>query len=97
MEWLENNFLMLLVRKYSRGSTPLDLLFPNREGLVGDMVIGSCLDHSDHEITKFFILGDVRTIKNTTLDFQREDFELFRKLVRRIPWESVLKDLVQEG
>ena len=72
-------------RKSSRESTPLDLLFPNREGLVGNMVIGSCLDHSDHERTKFFILGEVRIIKSATLDFQGEDFKLFRKMVTRIP------------
>ena len=33
-----------------------------------------------------------------TLDFQRADFELFRTLVGRVPWDSVLKGKeVQEG
>ena len=29
--------------------------------------------------------------ETATLDFQRADFELFRMLVGRVPWDSVLK------
>ncbi|PKU42080.1 rna-directed dna polymerase from mobile element jockey-like [Limosa lapponica baueri] len=36
--------------------------------------------------------------KTSTLDFQREDFSLFRTLVGRVPWEIVLRGKgVQEG
>lgn len=40
------------------------------------------------------ILGEVRkrVIKTTTLGFQTADFGLFRMLVERVPWETVLKD-----
>lgn len=32
------------------------------------------------------------------MDFQRTDFELFRTLVGRVPWDSVLKGKgIQEG
>ena len=35
------------------GRCPLDLLFANREGLVGDAMVGGHLGHSDHEIMSF--------------------------------------------
>jgi len=71
----------------------LDLLFTNREGLVGDVKVGDCLGQSDHEIVEFSILGDVRrvTSKTAILNFQRADFDLFRMLVAQVPWESLLK------
>jgi len=31
------------------------------------------------------------TSKTTTMDFQRADFGMFRVLVKRLPWERVLK------
>ena len=71
----------------------LDLLFTNREGLVGGVKAGDYLGQSDHEIVEFSILGDVRrvTSKTAILNFQRVDFNLFRTLVAGVPWESLLK------
>jgi len=46
------------------------------------------------------ILGEVRrgVSRTATLDFQSADFDLFRRLVDRVPWEAVLKGKeVQEG
>ena len=76
-----------------RGAALLDLLFTNKEGLVGDVEVGGCLGLSDHEMVEFSILGGVRrgNSKTATLDFQREDFELFRRLVGGVPWGSVLE------
>ena len=48
----------------------------------------------------FLILGEVRSgaRKTTTLDFWWVNFELFKTLVGRVPWDSVLKSKgVQEG
>lgn len=44
-------------------------------------------------MVEFSILGGVRrgNSKTATLDFQREDFELFRRLVGGVPWGSVLE------
>ena len=97
---MEDCFLTQLVREPTRGSAPLDLLFTNREGLVGDVVVGNCLGQSDHEMVEFSILGKVRKgiSKNAVLDFWRADFELFRMLVGKVPWKVVLKSRgVQEG
>ncbi|KAF4802263.1 hypothetical protein TURU_027417 [Turdus rufiventris] len=94
LECVEDNFLMQLVGEASRGRTMLDLLFANRDGLVGDVVVGGCLGHSDHEIIEFSIFGEIRRNINKifTLDFQREDFGLFRRLIQKIPWEAALKN-----
>ncbi|RMC20142.1 hypothetical protein DUI87_00988 [Hirundo rustica rustica] len=72
----------------------LDLLFANRDGLVGDVVVGGRLGQSDHEIIEFSIFGEIRrnTNKILTLDFQRADFGLFRRLIRRVPWGAALKN-----
>ena len=64
-----------------------DLLFTNREGLVGDVEVGGCLGQSDHDMVEFSILGGVRrgNSKTATLDFWRADFELFRNLLGGLP------------
>lgn len=52
---------------------PLDLLFVNKEGLVGDVRVGGHLEQNDHEIIEFLVLGEVRrgTSRTTTSDFWR--------------------------
>lgn len=60
--------------------------------------------YSEHGLTEFLILGNLRRSVNRTATFvfQREDFGLFRRLVDRVPWEAVLKgkrrlDTLKEG
>ena len=93
LERVEDSFLTQLVSEPTRGGALLDLLFTNREGLVGDVVVGSWLGQGDHEMLEFSILGEVRRgiSKTTVLDSQRADLELFRTLVGRVPREAVLK------
>jgi len=91
---------MQMVSEPTRGGASLDLLFTNREGLVGDVLVRGCLGLSDHEMIEFSVRGEVkrRASKTTTKDFWRAEFGLFRKLVERIPWERALKGKgVQEG
>ena len=90
---MEDNFLMQMIREPTRGAAPLDLLFTNREGLVGDVEAGGCLWQSDHNLVEFSILGGVRrgNSKTATLDFRRADFALFRRLAGGVPWDSVLE------
>ncbi|TRZ06605.1 hypothetical protein HGM15179_020502, partial [Zosterops borbonicus] len=93
LECVEDNFLLQLVSESCKGGTMLDLLFANRDGLVGDVVVGGHLGHSDHEIIEFSIFGEMRRNinKTFTLDFRRADFGLFRQLIQRVPWEAALK------
>jgi len=90
---VEDNFLTQLVSEPTRGGALLDLLFTNREGLLGDVVAGGRLGLSDHEMTEFSVRGEVKrgASKTATMDFRRADFGLFRMLVERVPWERVLK------
>ncbi|RMC03709.1 hypothetical protein DUI87_19701 [Hirundo rustica rustica] len=71
LECMEDNFLSQLVGEPTRGRTMLDLLFANRGGLVGDVVVGGQLGQSDHEIIEFSIFGEIRrnTSKTLTLTF----------------------------
>jgi len=97
---VEDNFLTQLVSEPTKGGASLDLLFTNREGLLGDVVVGGCLGLSDHEMTESSVHGEVKrgASKTTTMDFWRADFGLLRTLVERVPWVRVLKGKgVQEG
>ena len=67
---------------------------------MGNVETGSCLRQKDHKMVEFSIPDEVRRgpSKTATLDFGRADYELFRTLVGRVPWDSVLKDKgIQEG
>ena len=65
------------------------------------MGVGSFLGESEYEMVEFSVLGDVRkggVSKIAALGFWRAGLELFRALVGRVPWDSVLKSKgVQEG
>ncbi|KAK4821107.1 hypothetical protein QYF61_013445 [Mycteria americana] len=100
LERVADNFLTQLVSEPTREGAPLDLLFTNREGLVSHVMVGGHLGQSHHETIDFSILGEVRrgVSRSATLDFQRADFGLFRRLVDRVLWEAALKGKgVQEG
>jgi len=90
---VEANFLTQLVSEPTRGCASLDLLFTNREGLVGGVVVKGHLGLSDHEMIEFSVRGEVKrgASKTAAMDFQRADFGLFRTLVERVPLERVLK------
>jgi len=51
---------MQLVSEPTRGGASLDLLFTNREGLVGDVVVEGHLWLSHHEMTEFLVRGEVK-------------------------------------
>ena len=97
---MEASFLTQLVLEPIRGGALLDLLFTNREGLVGDVKAGDCFGQSGHGIVEFSILDDVRRVTNKTsiLNFKKVDFDQFKTLVARVPWELLLKGkAVQEA
>jgi len=55
LECVEDDFLTQLVSEPTRGGASLDLLFTNREGLVGNVVVGGCLGFSNHEMIEFSV------------------------------------------
>jgi len=84
LEYVEDNFLMHLVRQPTRGGASLDLLFTDREGLVGDVVVRGHLAFSDHEMTEFLVRGEVKEGRQA----KPPDFVLFRMLVERVLWDG---------
>lgn len=99
LESVEENFLTQLVRKSTLGGDPLDLLFTNREGLLGDEVVRGCFGPSNNEMAIFDSQwkkeGDQQ---NFCLRLLRAEFGLFRALVWRVSWETVInKKGVWEG
>lgn len=84
-----NNSLSQVRREPTRKDALLDLLFVNREGLVGNVMVGGCLGHSDHESTEFKIASVMRKKDSivSTLDFRRAKFKLFS----RVPWDSAVE------
>jgi len=95
-----DNFLTQLLKEPIRGSKILDLLFVNREDPGGDVNVGGRLGHSDHEMLDFSILVETRRGVSGTaiLDFWRADFNLFRTMGERVPWDVVLEGVgAQEG
>ncbi|TRZ26834.1 hypothetical protein HGM15179_000304 [Zosterops borbonicus] len=76
---VEDNFLLQLMIEHTRGGIMLDMLFVNGDGLVGDVVVGGCLGHNDHEIIEFLIFGEIRrniNKKSFTMNFERVDLGL---------------------
>lgn len=88
---MESNFLTEVVSELTREGVPRDLLFVNWEGLLGDMLVGDCLRHSDHKAIEFSVLGEARRAVSKSLDFQRTDFDFFRDLKDKVLCETLLK------
>ncbi|GAB0203247.1 hypothetical protein GRJ2_002790300 [Grus japonensis] len=81
LKHVEDNFLLQVLSELTR--ILLDLLFVNREGLMGK------------EVIEFQIIGDRRKIasKTSTLDMGRADFRLLKELVSKVPWESAFEGI----
>lgn len=86
-----------------RGGSLLDLLFGSRGGLVGEVKVAGCVEHSSHGLVECLALGEGRSVvsRATTLDIQGVGSDLFGSLIDRVPWEANLKgrgsDIIQEG
>ena len=93
LECVENKFLTQLASEPARGGALLDLLFTNREALVGDVEVGGCLGFRDQEIKDLLVRGEVKqgASRITTIESWRADFGPFGMLVKKVPWEKVLK------
>ena len=66
----------------------------NASELIGNIKIAGRLGCSDHALVEFTVLRDMGQAKSKvrTLNFRQEDFQLFKELVKRTPWETALRD-----
>jgi len=90
LKFVGDNFLSQVLSDPTSKDVFLDLLYVNREGLVGDVTAGSCPGHSDHEMVEFKIFSVLRKKDSrvATLNFRRAIFKLFRELFSRVHMES---------
>lgn len=87
------NCLTQVVLEPTRRGVLLDLVLTNKEGVFGVRAGGS-LSCSKREMVEFRTLhgGCKATRTNTTLDFRRHNFGLFRNLLVGISWNQVLEE-----
>jgi len=72
----------------------LDLMFINASKLISNVKIGGSLGCSDHALVEFTVLrnmGKARSIVRT-LNFRKANFKLYKELVSRTHWETVLRN-----
>ena len=76
----------------TRGDAILDLLLASANELIGDIKIGGWLSCGDHAMVEFMIRRLIRQGKRKIrmLKFRKVKFQLFRELVSKTPWETVL-------
>ena len=84
---IEDNFLSQVIE----GPTKWNAIFTNVNELIGDSSIGGCLGCSDHAMVEF-MPKDMRQVKSKIrmLNFRKANFQLFRELVSKTPWETIL-------
>ena len=63
----------------------------NASEFVGDVKIRGSLGCSDDALVELMLLGIMKSIVRT-LNFRRANLQLFKEIVRRTPWETVLRD-----
>jgi len=87
LKFAEDNFLLQVLSEPTRKDVLLGLLFVNREGPVGDVMVGGGLSHSDHKMVEFKIFSVMRKKDNrvATLDFEQANLKLFRELLSSVP------------
>lgn len=68
----------------------LDLFLVNREGLMSEVVIGDCLDHSNHKVIEFKICWqEEKCYRN--FHPRKAGFRLHRELVNKLSWENAFE------
>jgi len=85
MQCIDDNFLTKVIKEPIRQGAPLDLMLTSKEETVG-----SSLSSRDHEMVELRILKkrEQGKSKTTALVFRTADSNLFRDLLRRIPWDT---------
>ncbi|GAB0205531.1 hypothetical protein GRJ2_003018700 [Grus japonensis] len=91
----EGYFLIQVLRDLTRKGVLLDLLFVNRDGLMGEGMIGGCLGHKDDDIVEFKIFGNMRKTvrRDATLDFGGAGFRLLKELLRPVLFSVFINDM----
>jgi len=94
LECIEDNCLSQVIDSPTRGDAILDLLVTSATELIRDVKVGGSVGCSDHALVEFADLRDMGQAKSKvrTLNFRKAKFQLFKVLVSRTPWKTVLRD-----
>lgn len=76
----------------------LNFILINKKGLLGNISFGGSLGCSDNKMMKIRVprRENKADSKIITLAFRKANFDLFRHLLERISWETILKREDQE-
>jgi len=84
VEHIDETFLTQVIDDLTRGGTPLDRIFSNREEVLGKVKSGSNLDCCEQEIVDFMIpRGENKA--NSIITILIVGFVLLRDLLQKIP------------
>jgi len=66
----------------------------NASELISDVKTGGGLGCRGHALVEFTVLRDMGKVRSIvrTANFRKASFQLFKELVSRSPWETVLRD-----
>ena len=94
LEYTNNNFLNQVTDTPAQGDAIFNLMVTNASELISDIKIGGSMHCSDHTLVEFTLLRDIRKARSTlkTQNFRKANFQLFKELLRRASWETVLRD-----
>lgn len=56
LKFVGGNFSSQVLCESTRKDALLDLLFVTREGLLGDVIVGGCLAHSDQQLDSMILM-----------------------------------------
>lgn len=87
LKYLDDNFMVLVLREPSWQSPLLVLLLANIEVLMGEVANDDHLGHSDHDVVESNIFYDRKKIdtKTSILDMGRAEFRLLSELAGKVP------------
>lgn len=94
IENFQDNYLVQVVDKPTRGTKILDLVLTNMEHCVKDVEVGETLGNSDHHIVRFNIAISKDRIVNKAKvpNYQKGDYERLRQILGVVNWKNIFRD-----
>lgn len=90
MESFQDNYLVQMVDKPTRGRKVLDIVLTNIEHCLKEVEVGETLANSDHHIIRFIINSSRDNIVNKTRvpNYQKGNYGRLRQLLGEVNWED---------
>lgn len=96
----DNNILVQELDKPTRSESLLDQVLTSAEKMIKEIKIGVNLGCSDHALIEIMILKYVGLGKEQSQSPELQESHylslLFKELLNRVPWETVLRDIKME-